>query len=60
MLKFNIIVPSSSPWCSPVVLAKKGESFRFCVNYKSLNLLTKKDALPLPRVDDLLDSFAQA
>ena len=30
---------------------------RFCIDYRKLNLITKNDANPLPRVDDLLDAL---
>ena len=36
---------------------KKDGSYRFCVDYRKLNLVTAHDAHPLPRVDDILDSL---
>jgi len=56
LLDQGIIQPSCSPWSSPVVLIKKknGE-IRFCVDYRKLNAVTKRDNYPLPRIDDALD-----
>ena len=46
---------SDSPWSSPVVLIKKKDrSIRFCVNYRKVNSVTRKDAYLLPE-DDTLD-----
>ncbi|CAF4847914.1 unnamed protein product [Pieris macdunnoughi] len=46
MSNHNVIEASSSPWCSPVVLVKKKDnSLRFCVDYRRLNDITKKDRL---------------
>ena len=61
MLQQGVIKPSKSPWASPVVLvAKKDGSMRFCIDYRKLNAITKKDVFPLPRIDNALDMLASA
>ena len=58
MLSQGVIQPSTSPWSSPIVLVKKKDgSYRFCIDYRKLNSITKVDAHPLPRVDDLLEAL---
>ena len=57
----GVIEPATGPWSSPVVLVQKNDrSTRFCVDFRQLNFLTKKDAHPLPQVDDTLDSLSVA
>ena len=42
------------------MVRKKDSSHRFCVDYWQLNAVTKTDAFPLPRIDDLLDQLGGA
>ena len=59
MMSKGIIEPSNSPWASPVVLAqKKDGSTRFCIDYRRCNELTRKDAYPLPRIDESVDALS--
>jgi hypothetical protein len=39
---------------------KRDKTWRFCVDYRQLKNVTRKDAYPLPRIDESLYSFAGA
>jgi putative transposase len=49
MLKDGHIVPSKSPWSSPIVpIDKNNGSIRLCVDYRKLNDITQSDGYPIP------------
>ncbi|MDD9361480.1 MAG: reverse transcriptase family protein, partial [Anaplasma sp.] len=59
--EYGVIRESSSPWLSPVVLVKnRNDTWRFCVDFCTVNELSKKDVHPLPRVDDIMDALQGA
>lgn len=59
-LKNNkIIQESNSPYMSPILLVrKKNGEIITCVDYRSLNAITKKDSHPLPIIEDQISSLA--
>jgi len=61
MLSTGVIEPSNSSWASPVCLVKKKDgTFRFCIDYRRVNAVSKKDAHPIPDIQDALDHLRGA
>lgn len=59
MLQQVLIIPSVSPFSSPVLLVKKkDQTWRFCVDFRHLNAITMKGNCSLPIIDELLDELA--
>ena len=53
-----MVTPSKSPWGAPVMLVKKnGGTLHFCIDYRWLNAVTKKDTYLLPGIDEYLDAL---
>ena len=56
LLKNGIVEPSASPWASPIVLVRKKDGkWRFCIDYRALNIVKLPDAHPLPRIEECLE-----
>ena len=52
---------SKSSASAPVLFARKpGGGLRFCVDYRALNAITKKDRYPLPLIHETLSQISQA
>ena len=61
MLDADVIRRSRSPWSFSVVIADiKDGSKRFCVDFRRLNKVTKKNSYPLPLIDDILALLGKA
>ena len=61
LLSNGWIRPSSSPFGSAVIMIKKKDgSYRACIDYRAVNKLTKKNAWPIPRIDDMMDQLQGA
>jgi hypothetical protein len=60
LLEANYIEPVTYPtWLSNVVMVqKKSDKWRMCIDFTSLNKACPKDNFPLPRIDKIVDSAA--
>ena len=60
-LEADVIEPTSMEWGFPVVLVpKKDGTLHFCVQHRLLNVVTKKDSHPPPRMDECIDGLGEA
>jgi len=54
-----MIQESDSPWGSPVVLVKKKNTHRLCVDMRKVNSVTKPTFFPLPLLEDVFQTVAE-
>jgi len=61
MIHHGIAEPAALPWAFNIVLLKKkDESLRFCVDYRRLNAVAKQDTYPLPLIDNCLNALTES
>lgn len=59
--KLEAIEPATGEWASPVVILRESDGTpHFCIDYRRLNLVTVKDAYPIPWLDECLESLGDA
>ncbi|MCO5603583.1 hypothetical protein L7F22_057734 [Adiantum nelumboides] len=58
LVEKGMVRPSSSPFCSSVLLVqKKNDTYRMCVDYRALNRITIKNRFPMFQGDDLFNKL---
>ena len=61
LLDNGFIRVSNLPAVAPVIFVKKPSGgLRFCVDYRRLNEISRKDSYPIPRIDETLKTIAAA
>ena len=59
MINLGIVEPSESPYCSPaLIIKKKDNTNRFCIDFHTLNKVTVFDAEPMPNMEEIFTKIA--
>ena len=60
-LQKGFIIPSSSLYTSPILIAKKlGGGLHFYIDFRRLNTIIKKDYYPLPLINKVIQQISKA
>lgn len=55
----GVMVHHSGPWASPAhMVRKKDNDWRFCSDYRRLNLITRRDVHPIPNIEAMLSALS--
>ena len=61
MLRNGIVEPGFGPFANNIVMVKKQDGTpRFCIDFRRLNDISRRDAFPLARIDDVLDCVGRS
>ena len=60
LLDKEFIRTNNSPVKAPVLFVKKKGGLRFCVDYRGLNNITRKNQYPLPLIKETLSGISKA
>ena len=61
LLEKGYIVPSSSPWASPMVTVRKADgSARLCVDFRKINSLTRQTPFYMPLVEEVIEGVGRS
>ncbi|XP_060605940.1 uncharacterized protein K02A2.6-like [Ruditapes philippinarum] len=60
MLELGVIEPSNAPFSSPIVLIrKKDNTIRFCIDFRQINKCTVFDAEPMPNMEQIFSKLSK-
>lgn len=51
----EIAIPCTSEYAIPIIVVRKKDGPRFCIDYRNVNKKMIKDCYPVPNIDDILD-----
>ena len=59
-LEASVIRKGHSSWSAPIVVIPKGDGGkRMCVDYRTLNAISRTYIWPMPKIDDILENWVK-
>ena len=61
MIDLDVVEPSDSAYCSNVIIVKKKDNTnRFCIDFRPLNRITVFDCEPIPNPDEIFVKMSKS